>query len=41
VLNCSVTGYRYDATSGRRGRGALIPERINDVGPLVADRAME
>lgn len=35
VLNCSVTGYRYDATAGRRGHGALVPEQINDVRPLV------
>lgn len=36
VLNCSVTGYRYDTAAGRHGQGALIPERINDVGPLAA-----
>lgn len=35
VLNCAVTDYRYDAAAGRRGRGALLPVRINDVGPLV------
>ena len=35
ILNCSVTSYRYDAAAGRRGHGALVPERINDVRPLM------
>jgi broad specificity phosphatase PhoE len=35
VWNCSVTGYRYDPSAGRRGSGGLVREQCNDVGPLV------
>lgn len=35
VKNCSVTGYRYDPTAGRRGQGGLRPDRINDVTALT------
>jgi broad specificity phosphatase PhoE len=36
ILNCSVTGYRYDATAGRKGTGGLVREHCNDVSPLLA-----
>lgn len=36
VLNCSVTGYRYDVTAGREGTGGLVRELCNDVSPLLA-----
>jgi broad specificity phosphatase PhoE len=35
VLNCSVTGYRYDPGAGRHGGGGLVREQCNDVGPLT------
>ena len=35
VLNCSITGYRYDPNAGRRGTGGLVREQCNDVRPLI------
>ncbi|MGE3271948.1 MAG: histidine phosphatase family protein, partial [Chloroflexota bacterium] len=34
VRNCSITGYQYDPTAGRRGQGGLHPVQVNDVRPL-------
>jgi len=36
ILNCSVTGYRYDPSAGRKGTGGLVRELCNDIGPLLA-----